>query len=208
MRRYLKKAAPRDRGDTAALESAVREMLAEIKQNRDDAVRRYAEKLDHWTKPEFRVSADEIRLACARLPETFKEDFKYAYDQVTGFARYQRDSMKDFEVEIEPGIWLGQKLIPVANVGCYIPGGKYPLISAAIMSIGTARAAGVDHVIACAPPRDFSRYLSAATLCAAYCRCGRDLRFGRRTGVGRNGVRMRWNARCGYDNRAWKSVCG
>ena len=62
--------------------------------------------------------------------------------------------MKDFEVEIEPGIWLGQKLIPVANVGCYIPGGKYPLISAAIMSIGTARAAGVDHVIACAPPRD------------------------------------------------------
>jgi sulfopropanediol 3-dehydrogenase len=154
VRRYLKKAAPRDRGDTAALESAVREMLAEIKQNRDDAVRRYAEKLDHWTKPEFRVSADEIRLACARLPETFKEDFKYAYDQVTGFARHQRDSMKDFEVEIEPGIWLGQKLIPVANVGCYIPGGKYPLISAAIMSIGTARAAGVDHVIACAPPRD------------------------------------------------------
>ena len=80
MRRYLKKAAPRDRGDTAALESAVREMLAEIKQNRDDAIRRYAEKLDHWTKPEFRVSADEIRQASARLPETFKEDFKYAYD--------------------------------------------------------------------------------------------------------------------------------
>ena len=81
MRRYLKKAAPRDRGDTAALESAVREMLAEIEQNRDDAVRRYAEKLDHWTKPEFRVSADEIRQASARLPETFKEDFKYAYNK-------------------------------------------------------------------------------------------------------------------------------
>ena len=69
-------------------------------------------------------------------------------------SRDQRDSMKAFEVEIEPGIWLGQKLIPVANVGCYIPGGKYPLISAAIMSIGTARAAGVGHVVACAPPRD------------------------------------------------------
>jgi sulfopropanediol 3-dehydrogenase len=154
VRRYLKKAAPRDRGDTAALESAVREMLAEIKQNRDDAIRRYAEKLDHWTKPEFRVSADEIRQASARLPESFKEDFKYAYKQVTGFARHQRDSLRDFEVEIEPGIWLGQKSIPVAKVGCYIPGGKYPLIAAAIMSIGTARAAGVDHVIACAPPRD------------------------------------------------------
>jgi sulfopropanediol 3-dehydrogenase len=129
-------------------------MLADIADNRDDAVRRYAEKLDRWTKPDFRVPADEIRRVTARLPETFKEDFKFAYDKVTGFARYQRDSMKEFEVEIEPGIWLGQKLIPVANVGCYIPGGKYPLISAAIMSIGTARTAGVGHVVACAPPRD------------------------------------------------------
>jgi histidinol dehydrogenase len=192
VRRYLKKAAPRDRGDTAALESAVREMLAEIKQNRDDAIRRYAEKLDHWTKPEFRVSADEIRQASARLPESFKEDFKYAYKQVTGFARHQRDSLRDFEVEIEPGIWLGQKSIPVAKVGCYIPGGKYPLIAAAIMST-SAR---------------LSRHLSAAALCAAHCRCGRDFRFGRRTGLGRHGIRMRWNARSRYDNRAWKSVCG
>ena len=153
MRRYLKKAAPRDRGDTTALESAVRDMLAEIKQHRDDAIRRYAEKLDQWTKPGFR-SRPTIRQASACLPVTFKEDFKYAYNQVIGFARHQRDSMKDFEVEIEPGIRLGQKLIPVANVGCYVPGGKYPLISAAIMSIGTARAAGVDHVIALRSPRD------------------------------------------------------
>jgi sulfopropanediol 3-dehydrogenase len=154
VRHYLKKARPKERRDAAAIESAVRQMLADIVENRDDAIRRYAEKLDHWTKPDFRVSADEIQRATARMPETFKEDFKYAHDKVTGFARHQRDSMRDFEVEIEPGIWLGQKLIPVANVGCYIPGGKYPLISAAIMSIGTAKAAGVDHVVACAPPRD------------------------------------------------------
>lgn len=154
MRRYLKKAAPKERSDTDAIDTTVRQMLADIAENRDAAIRRYAETLDHWTKPDFRVSTDEIRQATARLPETFKDDFKYAYDKVTGFARHQRDSMKGFEVEIEPGIWLGQKLIPVANVGCYIPGGKYPLISAAIMSIGTARAAGVGHVIACAPPRD------------------------------------------------------
>ena len=154
MRRYLKKAAPKERSDTDAIETTVRQMLADIAENRDAAIRRYAETLDHWTKPDFRVSADEIWQATARLPETFKDDFKYAYNKVTGFARHQRDSMKGFEVEIEPGIWLGQKLIPVANVGCYIPGGKYPLISAAIMSIGTARAAGVGHVIACAPPRD------------------------------------------------------
>jgi sulfopropanediol 3-dehydrogenase len=154
MRRYLKKASAKDRSDAAALEADVRQMLADIRQNRDDAIRRYAQKLDRWTSPEFRVSADDIRQAAARLPETFKEDFKYAYDHVTGFARHQRASMKAFEVEIEPGIWLGQKLIPVANVGCYIPGGKYPLISAAIMSIGTARTAGVGHIVACAPPRD------------------------------------------------------
>lgn len=154
MRRYLKKAAPKERSDTEAIESTVRQMLADIAANRDDAIRRYAQTLDHWMKPDFRVSDDEIRDAAARLPETFKEDFNYAYNKVTGFARHQRDSLKSFEVEIEPGIWLGQRLIPVARVGCYIPGGKYPLISAAIMSIGTARAAGVGEVIACAPPRD------------------------------------------------------
>ena len=78
MRRYLKKAAPKERSDTEAIESTVREMLAETAANRDDAIRRYAEKLDHWTKSDFRVSDDEIREASARLPETFKEDFKYA----------------------------------------------------------------------------------------------------------------------------------
>jgi sulfopropanediol 3-dehydrogenase len=145
---------PQERPDTAAIEGAVRQMLADIMQNGDDAVRRYAAKLDRWTKADFRVSPDEIRLATARIPETFKDDFKYAYEKITDFARHQRDSMKSFEVEIEAGIWLGQKLIPVANVGCYVPGGKYPLVSAAIMSIGTARAAGVQHIVACAPPRD------------------------------------------------------
>jgi len=148
VRRYLKRALPQERVDAAAIESAVRQMLADIAKNRDDAVRRYAIKLDRWNKPDFRVTADEIRQAVARMPETFKDDFKYAHAKIAGFAKHQRDSMKSFEVEIEPGIWLGQKLIPVTNVGCYIPGGKYPLISAAIMSIGTARAAGVHHIVA------------------------------------------------------------
>jgi sulfopropanediol 3-dehydrogenase len=154
VRRYLKKAGHEERGDTVAIERTVRDMLADIKLNRDDAIRRYAEKLDRWIKPQFRVTPDEIKQASARLPETFKEDFKYAYDNVTGFASHQRDSIRNFEIEIAPGVWLGQKLIPIERVGCYVPGGKYPLISAAIMSIGTAKAAGVEHVIACAPPRE------------------------------------------------------
>jgi sulfopropanediol 3-dehydrogenase len=154
MRRYLKRALAKERKQSANVEETVRHMLADIAERGDDAVKEYAQKLDRWNKPQFRVADDEIRRVSARLPETFKEDFKYAYDKVTAFAQHQRESLHAFEVEIERGIWLGQKNIPVSNVGCYVPGGKYPLISSAIMTIGTARTAGVDHIVACAPPRD------------------------------------------------------
>jgi sulfopropanediol 3-dehydrogenase len=154
MRRYLKQAPPKAKANTSQIEETVRRMIADIAESRDDAVRRYAKQLDKWEQPEFRVSNDEIRAAAARVPQTFKEDFAYAKRQVQEFARLQRESMHEFETELEPGVWLGQKLIPVGAVGCYVPGGKYPLISAAIMSIGTARTAGVGEIVACAPPRD------------------------------------------------------
>lgn len=154
MTKYLKKAAEKTVHSGSSVEDTVRKMLADIAQNRDDAVRRYAAALDKWDRPVFRVSKDEFRQVSARMPESFKEDFDFAYRMVTEFAKRQRDSMNEFESEIEPGIVLGQKLIPVTSAGCYIPGGKYPLISAAIMSIATARIAGVENVIACAPPRD------------------------------------------------------
>lgn len=154
MTKYLKKAPPKVRHATTGVEDTVRKMLADIAENGDDAVRRYAAALDKWEKPDFRVSKDEFRAASSRLPESFKEDFDFAYRMVTEFAKRQRDSILEFESEIEPGIVLGQKQIPVTSAGCYIPGGKYPLISAAIMSIATARVAGVENVIACAPPRD------------------------------------------------------
>ena len=156
MRRYLKRAAPKQPTHSAKFEDTVRRMLADIAQRRDEAVKQYAAQLDRWHNAEFRISQDEIGDASARLPETFKDDFKYAYDKVTGFARHQRESLKAFEVEIEQGIWLGQKNIPVKNVGCYVPGGKYPLISSALMTIATARVAGVEHIVACAPPRGVS----------------------------------------------------
>ncbi|GIX08870.1 histidinol dehydrogenase [Elioraea sp.] len=153
-RSYLKRAEPRMPADRRALEDRVREILDDIAANRDDAVRRYARQFDRWEGATFRVSDDTIRAVERALPETFKEDFAYAHAKVAGFARAQRESMHEFELEIEPGITLGQKLIPVAKVGCYIPGGKYPLISAAIMSVATAKVAGVGHVIGAAPPRD------------------------------------------------------
>jgi sulfopropanediol 3-dehydrogenase len=154
VRTYLKKAPPKAPFDRTKLEETVRNMLDDIAENGDESVKRYAAKLDRWTSEEFRVSDDTIRRVVREMPETFKEDFEYARRKVTDFARQQLDSMHAFEMEIEPGIVLGQKHMPVSTVGCYVPGGKYPLVSAAIMSVGTARVAGVDHVIGCAPPRN------------------------------------------------------
>ncbi len=153
-RNYLKQTKPQVAADRRALEDRVRAILHDIAANRDDAVRRYAREFDRWDAPCFRVSEDKIRSVARALPETFKEDFAYCHARVTEFARAQRASLGEFETEIEPGIVLGQKLIPVERTGCYIPGGKYPLISAAIMSVATAKVAGVGHVIGAAPPRD------------------------------------------------------
>lgn len=150
---FLKRATVQTDGRGVEVEAAVRAILAEIADGRDEAVKRYSRKFDGWERDDFRVSDDEIRKVERSLPETFKEDFSYCRRQVTEFARHQLDSMREFEVETEPGIVLGQKLIPVSSVGAYVPGGKYPLISATIMSVGTARTAGVGHVIGCAPPR-------------------------------------------------------
>ena len=154
MAEYIKKAPPRTARDLSAVEETARRMLADIKANGDAAVARYAADLDKWQGGEFRVSQDQIAAAEASLPETFKEDSEFCHRQITDFAKRQLETLTDFECETEPGILLGQKQIPVTNVGCYIPGGKYPLVVAASMSVGVARAAGVAHIIGCAPPRD------------------------------------------------------
>jgi sulfopropanediol 3-dehydrogenase len=151
---YLKQAEPQSRQDNRALAERVRAMLDDIEQNRDEAVRRYAKQLDRWDNPDFRVSDAQIAATRRSMSSVFKEDFAFCKKQVTDFARRQRDSLQEFEAEVGEGITLGQRIIPVETVGCYIPGGKYPLISAAIMSIATAKVAGVPHVIGAAPPRD------------------------------------------------------
>jgi sulfopropanediol 3-dehydrogenase len=151
---YLKRAAATEKADRTRVETVVRDMLARIEDERDAAVRDYASNLDGWGDAQFRVSQDKIRNVASSLPESFKEDFAVCLRNVREFARRQRESIHEFESEISPGVVLGQKLIPVAAAGCYIPGGKYPLISAAIMSVATAKVAGVGHVTGCAPPRD------------------------------------------------------
>ncbi len=153
MRSYIKRAEAGLAKERTDVEDKVRSMIAEIAARRDSAVRDFAAQLDGW-RSEIRVSQDQIRDVGARLSETFKEDFEICKRQVQDFARRQLDSFTELEAEVGPGITLGHRHIPVRYVGCYIPGGKYPLISAAIMSIGTARVAGVSNVIGCAPPRD------------------------------------------------------
>ncbi len=150
---YLKQASNEAKANRAMPEARVREMLAEIREGGDQVVRRYAKDLDRWEE-DFRVSEDRLLDVERRLPETFKEDFAVCQHNVEEFARRQLETLTSFEAEVAEGILIGQKMIPVNRVGCYIPGGKYPLVSAAIMSVGTARVAGVGHIIGCAPPRD------------------------------------------------------
>ncbi len=167
MAEYIKKAPPRKAQDMSAVEETARRMLADIKENGDDAVKRYATNLDKWQGGTFRVSEDQIAAAETSLPETFKEDFEFCHRQITEFAKRQLDTLTDFECETEPGIILGQKQIPVTNVGCYIPGGKYPRVAAASMSVGVARVVGVEYIIGCAPPRD-GKEMYAPTLYALH----------------------------------------
>lgn len=152
MARYLKKSSVEAKKRNIEVEDIVRRMLAEIEHDGDDAIRRYARDLDHW-KEGFRVPEDTIRRVVDSQPETFKQDFAFCQRQIQEFAKRQLDSMHEFEAEFGDGITLGQKLIPVRKVGCYIPGGKYPLVNATLMSVGTARVAGCEHIVGCAPPR-------------------------------------------------------
>ncbi|EOX3948335.1 histidinol dehydrogenase [Vibrio alginolyticus] len=130
----------------------VENILADIESKGDSAVRELSEKFDNWSPEQFRLSEEQIQACVDALDESTRHDIEFAQQQVRNFAQIQRDSMKDVEVETMPGVVLGHKNIPVNSVGCYIPGGKYPLVASAHMSVLTAKVAGVKRVIACAPP--------------------------------------------------------
>lgn len=152
--RYLKKG--QDAASLAAADGQVRAtvetILADIEKRGDQAVREYSKRFDQWDPADFLLSQDAISQAMGRLSARELEDIRFAQAQIRRFAEIQRQSMQDVEVETRPGVVLGHKHIPVNNVGCYIPGGKYPLIASAHMSVLTAKVAGVPRVIATAPP--------------------------------------------------------
>lgn len=154
MIRYLKRGRTAEvkTDDDAKVRATVEGIIRHIEQEGDDAVREYSRKFDNWDPQDFRLSRDEIEAARKQLSAREIDDIAFAQKQVRNFAQIQRDSMQDVEVETYPGVVLGHKHIPVNAVGCYIPGGKYPLLASAHMSVLTAKVAGVKRVVSTAPP--------------------------------------------------------
>ncbi len=136
----------------AKVKATVEGILDDIGMRGDAAVRELSEKFDRWSPTQFRLTDAEIEACVERLPQQTIDDIKFAQTQIRRFAEIQKAALKDVEEETLPGVVLGHKNIPVNSVGCYIPGGKYPMVASAHMSVLTAKVAGVERVIACAPP--------------------------------------------------------
>jgi sulfopropanediol 3-dehydrogenase len=154
MVRYLKHGidASAVKAADAKVRETVEEILTAVETRRDAAVRELSGKFDHWSPPSFKLTESEIERAIGQVAKRDLEDIKFAQAQVRNFAAKQKATLQDLEVETLPGVVLGHKHIPVASIGCYVPGGRYPMVGSAHMSIVTAKVAGVKRIIACAPP--------------------------------------------------------
>jgi sulfopropanediol 3-dehydrogenase len=144
----------------------VENMLEKVTLEGDNAVREFSANLDKWSPANFRLSETEIKDIIAGLPQQVIDDITFAQTQIRNFAQIQRESIKDVEVETLPGVILGHKNIPVNSVGCYVPGGRYPMVASAHMSVLTAKVAGVKRVLACTPP--INGQIPAATVAAMH----------------------------------------
>ncbi|PLS06946.1 histidinol dehydrogenase [Neobacillus cucumis] len=166
MARYLKTGKTKEElaVQAAQVTETVKNILVDIETNGDSAVRAYSAKFDKWSPQSFRLSKEEVEEIIKRVPEETIEDIKFAQAQIRNFAEAQKSALKDIEVETIPGVVLGHKNIPVNSVGCYIPGGRYPMVASAHMSVLTAKVAGVKRVIACTPP--INGEIPAATIAA------------------------------------------
>jgi sulfopropanediol 3-dehydrogenase len=153
---YLKRGQEPEaiRRATDQVSETVRGILADLEARGDQAVRDHSEKFDGWNPPSFRLGQAEIDALVASLPQQTIDDITFAQTQIRNFAQAQKDALKDLEIKTLPGVTLGHKHIPVASVGCYVPGGRYPMVASAHMSIVTAKVAGVRRVVACTPPTD------------------------------------------------------
>jgi sulfopropanediol 3-dehydrogenase len=152
MAEYLKKAKAKPEEDIRAVQDTVREMLSRIKKEGEAAVRHYSKTFDNWEPNSFKISQDEIRAVKKQLPQSEIEDIDFCQAQIRNFAREQMKRLVEFEAETYPGVHLGQKIIPVASSGAYVPGGRYPMLASAHMTVITPKVAGVPRVVSCSPP--------------------------------------------------------
>ncbi|TSB47422.1 histidinol dehydrogenase [Alkalicoccobacillus porphyridii] len=148
------------------VENTVKELIDRIENEGEKAVRDLSEKFDKWSPKSFLLNEEEIKEIIDSLPEQTIHDIQFAQEQIGNFAREQRKSIQDIEIETRPGVFLGHKNIPVNSVGCYIPGGRYPMVASSHMSILTAKVAGVKRVIGCTPP--INGEIPAATVAAMH----------------------------------------
>jgi histidinol dehydrogenase/sulfopropanediol 3-dehydrogenase len=150
--REIKSAITVAEEDVQLLQKTVKSILSKVKTDGDSAVRYYEKKFDDFDPPSFRISEEEAAKASEELPVEVIEELDFAIEQVTAFARAQRDSMVEFEKEIRPGMLMGQRIIPLGSCGCYVPAGRYPCLTSAVMSVIPAKVAGVQRIVACSPP--------------------------------------------------------
>src|SRR5580692_5677404 len=165
---YLKEAVPTAQvaKNLADVKETVTGVIADIRERGDEAVREYSAKFDRWSPESFLLSAGQIEEIIATLPAQVIDDIQFVQAQVRGFAQAQLESMREIEVETLPGVFLGHKHLPVSSAGAYIPGGRYPLTASAHMTVLTAKAAGVERVVACTPP--IRGEIPAATIAAMH----------------------------------------
>lgn len=155
MTQFLKTSSRGSAAAAAAREDVQQKVAAiveDVRSRGDAAVREHSARLDQWEPEQFRLPPEQIEQALARVPQQVLDDIRFAQQQVRTFAEHQLDSLREFEVETLPGVHLGQKHIPVGAAGAYVPGGRYPLLASAHMTIATAKTAGVSRVVACTPP--------------------------------------------------------
>jgi sulfopropanediol 3-dehydrogenase len=152
MARYLKEASGVTAGADDQVKATVEEMLARIERDGTDAIRAYSRELDAWDPETFRVSEDEIAAAADKLSPELRGHIGFAQDQIRRFAECQLETMDDLRVETLPGVVLGHRHIPVNAVGAYVPGGRYPMLASAFMTVLVPKVAGVPRVVACSPP--------------------------------------------------------
>ena len=141
-----------------AVQGTVQGIISDIRARGDDALRELSQKFDGWSPPAFRLSTEQIEAAIAEVPEEVLASIRFSLEQVQTFARAQRASVHEVEIETIPGVTLGHKVLPMNSVACYVPGGRYPMIASALMSVATAKVAGVRRVVAVTPPKDGRPY--------------------------------------------------